>query len=189
MSIDGIRILFEECLTELTAKFGSLEMAGIPARAEGLTALPAVPRKGAFNVAVLDPESGELSANERVTLANKLRSELISTGIFKVMEREQMVSILNEQGFQQMVCADDACMVKVGQLIGVEQLVVGHVGRVGDVFLVTLRIIDVAHGNILASVDQEVEGSMSDVLMSGIRRVAEKLARNVKSALQSNPGQ
>lgn len=178
---NAVHQCYEECLAELTAKVASMGPASdAPQAIAASAAEPGGSARTARNVAVLDLESDVMSRSECLTLTNKLRSELIRTGLFKVMERNQMESILKEQGFQQTGCTSDACMVEVGQLIGVDQLVAGHLGKVGGVYLVTLRVIDVAHGAILFSADQEVEGDAGELVKSGLKRAAEKLARSAR---------
>ncbi|OGK06475.1 MAG: hypothetical protein A2487_21370 [Candidatus Raymondbacteria bacterium RifOxyC12_full_50_8] len=128
------------------------------------------------NIAVLDLEADAVTASEAKTLTNKLRGELINTGHFTVIERGQMDEILKEQGFQQTGCTSQECAVEVGQLLGVKYMVAGSIGKVGSIFLVSLRLIDVTKGNIVNPVDQEVDGDVSDVLRQGLHDAARKLA-------------
>jgi TolB-like protein len=109
-------------------------------------------------------------------LTDKLCSEIIKTRKFSVMERERMNEILKEQGFQQSgVCSSDECAERAGKIIGVSRMVAGSVGRVGESYLVTLRMIDVATGKIVRSVDETIKGSIETVLESGMASIAQKL--------------
>jgi len=110
-------------------------------------------------------------------LSDKLRGELLKTGRFQVMERAQMDAILTEQGFQRTgVCADDACLVEMGQLIGVQKMIAGSIGKLGSMYLVSIRMIDMAKGKIDKNVDREIEGGIEDVLKSGIPHVARAIS-------------
>jgi curli biogenesis system outer membrane secretion channel CsgG len=86
--------------------------------------------RGQENVAVLDlTASGDL-ASVSPLLTDRLRSELLATGKFKVLERGQMQSIIQEQGFQASgACNDDACVMQIGQMLGVDRMVAGSIGR------------------------------------------------------------
>ena len=54
-----------------------------------------------------------------------------------------MGEVLKEQGFQQSCCTSNECVVEVGQLLGVQQMISGSIGKVGDIFTVSVRIIDI----------------------------------------------
>jgi TolB-like protein len=130
------------------------------------------------NVAVLDLEAISVTPVEARTLTDKFRGELVRTGKFQVIERSQMEEILNEQGFQQTgACNSDECYVQAGRLLGVEQMIGGSIGKVGNIYLVSVRLIAVETGVIVKLVDEEVEGSIDEVLKTGIRRVVQKITR------------
>jgi TolB-like protein len=128
------------------------------------------------NIAVMELEGNHVSRQECAVLTDKLRSEIIKTRKFNVMERGRMNEILKEQGFQQSgVCSTDECAERAGKIIGVSRMVAGSVGRAGGSFLVTLRMIDVETGAIVRNVDETLQGSIDAVLESGIAQVAQKL--------------
>jgi len=128
------------------------------------------------NIAVLELDPDGVTASEAKTMTNKLRGELFSTGQFTVIERAQMDQILKEQGFQQTGCTSQTCVVEVGQLLGVKSMVAGSIGKVGAIYLVSLRLIDVAKGNVVRNADVEVEGDISEVLRQGVHDAARKIA-------------
>jgi hypothetical protein len=141
-----------------------------------LLAVQGVFSQAPVNIAVLDLEADGISASEAKTLTNKLRGELFKTGKFTVVERGRMDEILKEQGFQQAGCTSQECAVEVGQLLGVDRMIAGSIGKVGSIFLVSLRLLDVGQGKIIQNVDEEISGTIEDVLISGIGRVAKKMA-------------
>jgi hypothetical protein len=87
-----------------------------------------------------------------------------------------MDEVLKEQGFQSTGCTSQECVVEAGQLLGVKNIVAGSVGKVGSIYVISLRMIDVAKGNIVKNVDEEIEGDIADVLRVGLRNVARKMA-------------
>jgi curli biogenesis system outer membrane secretion channel CsgG len=127
-------------------------------------AQPSGPHK--MNIAVINLKSSSgVAAGESDLISDRLRGELFNTGKVNVMERDQMQEILKEQGFQQSgACSNEACMVEMGQLLGVEQLVTGSLGKVGSMFLVNLRIIDVKTAKISKVVSKDIKGSIEDVV-------------------------
>jgi TolB-like protein len=128
------------------------------------------------NIAVLDFEGRGITTEEALTLSDKLRGDLIKTDSFTVIERGQMNQILKEQGFQQAGCTSQECAVEMGQLIGVDRITAGSIGKVGKTFLVSLRMIDISTGKIIRNVDEEIKGEIDDVLGWGIKSVALKMA-------------
>jgi len=116
-----------------------------------------------------------VSESEAELLTDRLRIELFNTGSFGVMERGQMQEILKEQGFQQSgACTDEGCMVEMGQLLGVQQLIGGSIGRLGSMFLINIRCINVTTARIEAVVSEDINGSIEQVV-GVLPRIAARL--------------
>jgi hypothetical protein len=76
----------------------------------------------------------------------------------------------------------------MGQLLGATSMIAGSIGKVGPIFLVSLRLIDVGTGKILQNVDVEIEGGIADVLRRGIPRIARKIAgQSVPETVPAKP--
>jgi len=132
------------------------------------------------SVAVMDMEPKGVPENEVSALSDRLRTELFRTGAFDVMERGKMQDVLKEQGFQQSgACNTDACAVEIGQLIGVQKIIGGSLGRVGKTYTVNLRMIDVKTGRIERSVTEDYTGEIDKLLTSVMKSVANTLASTV----------
>jgi TolB-like protein len=127
------------------------------------------------NLAVLDLTAVGISPEESVILTNRLRSEVFGTNRFIVVERDRMNEILHEQGFQLSGCTSSECLVEAGQLLNVNRMIGGSVGRIGDIFTIELRLIDVETGKILAAATEDVDGEIGDVLKKGIAAAVSKL--------------
>ncbi|MBN1759187.1 MAG: hypothetical protein JW863_12755 [Chitinispirillaceae bacterium] len=118
-----------------------------------------------------------LTESEVMTLTDVLRSRLMETGKFKVMERAEMETILKEQAFQNSgACTEEACIVEMGQLLGIEQILAGSIGQVGKAYSINVRIISVKSGEILKSVSHNYTGPVENLLTSEINVVAKKIA-------------
>ncbi len=64
-----------------------------------------------------------------------------------------MENLLDEQGFQQTgVCNTDECVIAAGQIWGGSRMIAGSVGKVGKLFAINVRMIEVATGRILKAV-------------------------------------
>ena len=139
-------------------------------------------------VAVNDLKAISISRSENAIISERVRSELINTGKYRVMERSQMDMILQEQGFQQSgACSDASCLVEVGQMLAVNQIITGSVGLIGDMYTITLKSVDVETGEIVSTATLDYHGDISGLLSEGVGRVVRKLSNgrvsdNVDSA-------
>ena len=127
-------------------------------------------------VGVLDLTSENVPAAELRLLSDRLRIELFNTGQFLVLERQRMEEILKEQGFQQSGCVETECVVEVGQLLGTQKMVAGSVGRVGEVYTISLRSINVETGVLERTAVKDCRCSLEEVLTRSIAQVAAELA-------------
>jgi TolB-like protein len=145
-------------------------------QAASLNAAPSPKTNGKTNVAVINMKNASgVTSGEIEVISDRLRGELFNTGKVNVMERDQMQEILKEQGFQQSgACTNEACMVEMGQLLGVEQLVTGSLGKVGSMFLVNLRVIDVKTAKIIKVVSVDIKGDIEEVV-SALPGIASQL--------------
>jgi hypothetical protein len=129
-----------------------------------------------INLAVLDLDADAVTPVEARTLTNKLRSELIKTGKYTVLERSKMEDILKEQGFQQTGCVSTQCAIEAGQLLGVTHIAAGSIGKVGTIFYISLRLINVSTGQIYKTTEQEIEGKIEYLLQYGMQLVANRIS-------------
>lgn len=156
-----------------------LEFCCIPIFSVGKS-LPAFPTKNVAevsktNVAVIELEGIGISRLEASMLTDRLRASLVQTEKVNVMERGQMEAVLQEQGFQQTGCVDTECAVQLGRILGCEQIIIGSISKVGDVFSIIARVIDAGTGEILKVTMYTYEGNIGGLLKSGMKNVAIQL--------------
>lgn len=142
------------------------------------------------SIAVLPLQGNGITPTEATVLTEELRSDLVHTGMYTVLERTNMESILDEQGFQLSGCTSAECAVEAGKLLGVHKMVAGSVGKIGTMFNITLRIFDVETGKIENTVSRRHEGSIEQLLDAvsdaGRELVDTKTAR--VEGISSKPG-
>ena len=129
-----------------------------------------------ITIAVLEFEGKGVSQSEASILTDRLRDEMFNTGIYIVLERGEMDEVLKEQGFQQTGCVTSECAVEVGNMLGVQQMVGGSIGKVGNMYTVSARIIDVGTGEVLKSANYDLIGGIEELLMNGMNQVASELS-------------
>ncbi len=128
------------------------------------------------NVAVLALEQSGLTESDAAILTDRLRYELFKTGKFTVLERAKMEEILAEQSFQLSGCTSSECMVEIGKLIGVTDIVGGSIGQFGNTYTVNVRLINVETGALTGNAVFDLQGTKDDLLIKGMRQVAMELA-------------
>ena len=124
------------------------------------------------NIAVVDFNGNNISNGDVRALTDRLRVELFKTKYFKVIEREMMEEVLKEQGFQQTGCTTDECMVQIGRLIGVQKIIGGSISKVGNIYSVSSRIVNVETGEIEKTEVYDHTGNIGQLLTEGMRMVA-----------------
>lgn len=132
--------------------------------------------QGKTTIAVYNLQSTSILTQEEVEiLTNHLRSILINYQKYDCLDRNRMDEILREQGFQQSGCTSEMCAVEAGQLLGVQKMLTGSVGKFGKLFTIELQIIDIETSKIGQSSTYYFEGEMEKLLTEGIKLSLEKL--------------
>ncbi|MFH1761512.1 MAG: CsgG/HfaB family protein, partial [bacterium] len=128
------------------------------------------------SIAVLDFEARNVPDGDATAMSDRFRYELLKTRRFRVMERNQMRLILEEQGFQQSGCVEENCVVEVGQLIAVTKIVTGSISKVGGIYSVNVKMLDVSTGKIEENTVEDCDCPIEKVLTTSLKQLASKLA-------------
>lgn len=120
------------------------------------------------NIAVIDFAGKGVSADDASIITDRFRVEIFNAGKHTLIEREMMNEIMEEQGFQSSGCVSDECIVEMGQLLGVGQIIGGSVNKLGQSFSVVARIIDVKTGKVTAAAGVDDMDRIEDLLSKGI---------------------
>ncbi|NLG16856.1 MAG: hypothetical protein GX556_05935 [Fibrobacter sp.] len=119
-----------------------------------------------LKVAILNlKNTNGVSEGESGLISDRLRNEFFSTGMVDVMERDQMQEVLKEQGFQHSgTCTDEGCMVEIGRMLGVQMLVTGSIGKLGSMFMVNVRSVNIETGKFEKVISEDVKGDIENVV-------------------------
>jgi TolB-like protein len=128
-------------------------------------------------VAVLDFEGIGVSKDEARALSNRFGTEFmsLSSGRFVLVERQQMGEILEEQGFQQSGCVSSECAVEVGAALGAKFIIIGSISKVGSLYSVNARFLDVETSEIIRSISHDQMGDIMTLMTRGMKESALKL--------------
>lgn len=130
-------------------------------------------------IAISPIEAKGLLEHEIAALTDVLRSELSKIDEYDVLERGQMADILKEQGFQESgACSDASCVIEIGQLLAVKYMVMGRIGKVGETYTLSIRLVDIGTGKIVKDIVEKQKGEIDDLLGEAIPLAVQKLAFN-----------
>lgn len=115
-----------------------------------------------IRVAIMDFSSEDVSKSEARKISDLIRTEMINTGQYVVIERNEMSKILNEQGFQMTGCTDVSCAVQAGKLMSARKMLVGTIMKIEQNIIINGRIVDVEKGTADFA-EKEMAKSKSDI--------------------------
>ena len=117
----------------------------------GLSAPPALKLKRAGEtekptVAVLDFEGRGISMMEAQTLTDRFVTAMANTDRVRMVDRATMGDVLTEQGYSTTECTSDECAAEVGAMLGVQLMVNGSIGKIGNTYTIDAKMFSVATG-------------------------------------------
>jgi len=106
-------------------------------------------------VTVMDFELSGISEPEGRLLVDFISNSIRETGRYRIIDRAQRDSILEEQEFSLSGCTDEKCQLEVGKLLSANLMFVGSIGRIGDRYILNMKLIDVATGEAVGTVSDK----------------------------------
>jgi len=85
-----------------------------------------------MTLAVLDFEPRGISTLESQTLTDRFSTEVNKTGVAILVDRNAMGEIMQEQGYTEVECSSEECAAEVGAMLGVQFMISGAIGKLGD---------------------------------------------------------
>jgi hypothetical protein len=138
--------------------------------------IDAVYEREKLAIAIADFKSGEgVDAYTAVQTANKLRSELVQTNGFKVINREDMTTLLSEQQIQLSDCTDESCAVKMGRMLAAKKVIIGVIDYFIDIYRIEIRFVDVETGLIMDTFEQKFKVLGSEPIETACKMLAQQL--------------
>ena len=141
-------------------------------------ALKQQPAPARTRLAVYDFNASEPLKIAALVLSEALREELFRLGHFTLVNRENMVQILNEMGTQQTGLVDEKQAVQAGKGLAAGQIILGQVGAFGNTLLLQVKRIDVETQATLSVGSVKCALGKEDELLVGLPELARKVAGN-----------
>ncbi len=120
---------------------------------------------GGVKVAVMPLRSQGLEEDVGKNLTQIVALELKNLPAFSVISQDEIAAMLQlEANKQEIGCDDASCFAELGGALGVDYLVIGTVGRLGDTFLVGLKLINTRKAEVVNRINESFKGRESDLL-------------------------
>ena len=134
-------------------------------------------RETVLKTAVVEfQERGSLGMQDAGTIiAEWLTTALNKTGGFEVYERLSLSTLLEEHRLGTSGLMDEKSIAEIGRIRGVEAIVTGSVSKLGSIYSVTAKVIDVATAKIITSADIKVNDV--NAIVAEIDKLAWELAK------------
>lgn len=138
-------------------------------------------------VTVLPFESQNVRGDTAPRAAALLRQHIASSQKVEVVGKDAMRTGLQSVGITDARCFQVSCAWLFGELLGVEQVVVGKIGRRGQEFRLDLRVIDIADSaEVLSTVRR---ANSEDELLAAMGEVAGKIVMAIVAGTGEPPTQ
>ena len=135
--------------------------------------IPATAMAEKNRIAVMDLRADGISKEKALRISELIRTEIVNTGVYTVIERNQMDMVFKEQGIQQTGIINDAYAIKVGEMLSAQKILIGTVMQLGDAIIISGRIVDIEKGIAEFAVNQSAANE--NQLLEATRLFCEKL--------------
>ncbi|MEK6794355.1 MAG: CsgG/HfaB family protein [Spirochaetota bacterium] len=92
-----------------------------------------------------------IAAADAQAIGTMFRGDIVTGGIFEILDRNNMNEVLKEQQFQTTGCTESACAVKLGKMLNMEYMIYGSVSKLGTAFFIQVEVINIETTRIVLS--------------------------------------
>lgn len=132
------------------------------------TQAAAAPAKAKLLVMRSKPAQG-ITADSAALLDEIIMSELSKDPRFDVVGEAEVMKLIQVESLKQQVgCDSDSCLAEIGGALGAEYLVSATLGRLGDSFVVSLKLMRLRNAQVQRWT--ETVPAKEDALVDGVRR-------------------
>jgi len=131
-----------------------------------------------MRIVVMDFKADGVTNAVAARVSELIRTEMINSGEFLIIERKQMDMIFKEQGFQKTGCTDESCAVEIGRLLSARKILIGTVMKLGEAIIINGRIVDVEKG--VAEFGEKQDAASEKDLFNAVTLFSEKLSSRIQ---------
>ena len=132
--------------------------------------------EGRRQLAVYDLESGAQYKIVALILSEALREEIMKLDLFRLVNRENIVKVLEEMALQQTGLVDEKEAVKAGKGLAVQQIVLGRYGTLGKISVLQAKRVDVETQGALGIGSLKCDVGREDELLRHMAEFAKEIS-------------
>jgi len=102
-----------------------------------------------------------MQPGEAESVSEMFSAALQKSGRFTVVERNKINAVIQEQGFQSTQGGEDA--VQGGKILAIRKMFSGSIGKLGDKFVVNLKMIDVESSKVDLAISRTFDDDLEDI--------------------------
>ncbi|MEW5849058.1 MAG: hypothetical protein AB2A00_09595 [Myxococcota bacterium] len=141
----------------------------------------ASPTETAPSVGVLQVEASYgLPAGVATLLTDQLTQVVRNSGAFgQVVSFKEIEAVMGAERSRMLSqCDSDGCMAEMAGALGVDTLLTSSVGKLGNSYVLTLRLLSVKRAMTLASVSERMKDTAEDALLDALEPAVLRLLRD-----------
>ena len=101
-----------------------------------------------IGIAVLDLEPQGVAASTAAVISEFVRGEFRKSQRMDLVEKNRMDVLLKQRAFEQTGCTESKCAAEAGTILQVDKMIIGTLGKLGQKYVLTLRVVDVKTAKI-----------------------------------------
>ena len=140
------------------------EISGLKAPQSLLMKRSDAQKAGKITVAVLDFSPRGISNLEAQTLTDRFATEINKTGAAILVDRNVVNEVMQEQGYTQAECSSEECAAEVGAMLGVQYMISGALGKLGETYTIDAKMFEVATGAAEKTINTTYAGRVDGLI-------------------------
>ncbi|MBL0716679.1 MAG: hypothetical protein JJV89_01400 [Desulfosarcina sp.] len=100
-------------------------------------------------IAIMDLKPIGVDVNLAAAVSENLRTMIIQTETYEVIERNQIKQILNEYKLSESGLTDEKKALKIGKIANVHKIIIGSINKIFTAYTINVRVLQVETGIII----------------------------------------
>jgi formylglycine-generating enzyme required for sulfatase activity len=123
-----------------------------------------LPKKD-LKVAILSIQSSTVAKDNLERVSDFIAQEVERKSSTRVLFLEDIRAMLQSEGLESLLgCYTDSCISRIGNVLGIDAVIVGGIGQLGNNYLFSLKMIDVLRNSVTDRQSVRVTGDMGKIL-------------------------
>jgi TolB-like protein len=119
--------------------------------------------------------NGGVSQTDTDAIYELLTTKVILSAKFRVVERSMINKLMEEQGFSLSDFVDNKDVVRIGEMLSTEWVIIGSISKIGSKFSMVIRLVNINTGI------NEKAGAITQSSIEGISNELDKLISQITS--------